>query len=69
MPGILLYTLTTCPTCIRLKEAWAAEGIKYEERPVDKNQKWLNEALKLSDTVPIILRDGKVEIGFQGELG
>lgn len=69
MPGIVLYTLTTCPTCIRLKEAWSAEGVKYEERPVDKNQKWLNEALKLSDTVPIILRDGKVEIGFQGELG
>ena len=69
MPGIIVYTLTTCPTCQKLREAWAKEGIKYEERPVDENQKWLDEALKLGDAVPIIVKNNQVEIGFQGEHG
>ncbi|GEM_PF-4374387 len=32
-------------------------------------QEWLDEARKYADVVPIILRDGKVEVGFEGERG
>jgi hypothetical protein len=42
----------------------------FIERQVDDNQNWLDEALKYADTVPIIIHpDGKVEIGFEGEVG
>ena len=69
MPDIIVYTLTDCPTCIKLKRAWKRDGVMFEERPVNKSQVWMDEALDLADTVPIILKDGKVELGFQGEEG
>ena len=40
-----VYTLTVCPTCDRLREAWAAQGIEYEEVRVDQSQEALDEAL------------------------
>mgnify|MGYP005856581325 CR=1 FL=1 len=66
----VVYTLTTCPTCVKLKRAWKAQGREFEERAVDGNQKWLTEALQYADTVPIILYpQGRVEVGFEGEIG
>jgi glutaredoxin len=65
-----VYTLTVCPTCDRLREAWAAQGIEYEEVRVDQSQEALDEALDYGDTVPIVLyADGRVEVGFDGEVG
>lgn len=70
MANPIVYTLSTCPTCDDLRTDWQAKRIQYEERQVDKRQEWLDEALGYSDTVPIILHpDGKVEVGFEGELG
>ena len=51
----ILYTLTTCPTCMQLKLDLKKNGKEYEERQVDKNQEWLNEALTYADTVPIMI--------------
>ena len=65
-----VFTLTVCPTCDKLREAWAAEGIEYEEVRVDQSQEALDEALDHGDTVPILLfPDGRVEVGFDGEVG
>ena len=69
MADIIVYTLTDCPTCIKLKRAWKRDGVIYEERAVDKSQVWMDEALGLADMVPIVLRGGRVELGFQGEEG
>ena len=61
----IIYTLRTCPACIQLKENWLARGKEFEERLVDENQAWLNEALKYGDLVPIVVyEDGRVEIGY-----
>ncbi len=61
----IIYTLKTCPACIRLKEDWVAQGKQFEERQVDSNQAWLDEALKYGDTVPIVVyQDGRVEVGY-----
>lgn len=66
----IVYTLTFCPTCEDLRSEWTRQGIAFEERTVDQSQAWLDEALSYSDTVPITVHaDGRVEIGFAGEVG
>ncbi len=62
----IVYTLQTCPACIKLKEEWARLGRPFEERQVDENQTWLDEALTYGNTVPIVVYpDGRVETGFK----
>jgi hypothetical protein len=37
---------------------------------VDSSQEWLDQLLRYSDSAPtIIYPDGRVEIGFEGEVG
>ncbi len=71
MPDVpIVYTLTVCPACDKLRDRWAQDGVQYEERRVDQSQETLDEALGYGDTVPIIVyQDGRVEIGFEGETG
>ena len=69
MADIIVYTLSDCPTCLKLKASWRRKKIQFEERQVDKNQQWMDEALALSDTVPVIVQGQTVTIGFEGELG
>ena len=65
-----VYTLTTCPACESLRTAWTERGIAFEERQVDKSQAWLDKALEYGSEVPIVVYpDGKVEIGFEDEIG
>jgi hypothetical protein len=55
----IVYTLPDCPVCL-----------KPEDNGHRVRQEWLEEALALADTVPIILwPDGRVEVGFEGEEG
>ena len=66
----IVYTLTVCPACDRLRDTWGKQGIEYDERRVDQSQDTLDEALDYGDTVPIIVfPDGRVEEGFEGETG
>ena len=66
----VVYTLTVCPACDRLRASWKQQGIEYEERRVDQSQETLDAALWYADTVPIIVYpDGKVEVGFEGRTG
>ena len=65
MSNTIVYTLRTCPACIKLKEDWTDQGIEFEERQVDGNQAWLDEAVKYGDQVPIaVYEDGRVEVGY-----
>ena len=66
----IVYSLNTCPACIKLREDWTNEGTEFEERLVDENQQWLDEALKYGDMVPIIVYgDGRVEVGYANMIG
>lgn len=66
----IVYTLSTCPTCVKLKEFFDQEGVEYEERQVDERQEWMDEANEIADMVPIVVYpDGRVEVGFAGEVG
>jgi glutaredoxin len=69
MADLIIYTLRTCPTCERARRDLTAEGLDFEERCVEDDPRWFEEASQLGITVPIIVRDGKVEIGWKGEVG
>ena len=66
----IVFTILNCPACQRLREVWGGQGVQYEERRVDESQEFLDEALEYGSTVPIVVYpDGRVEEGFQGEVG
>ena len=65
----ILYTLRDCPTCAKAKRGLSQRGVQFEERIVDDNAAWWKEAVALAATVPILVSDGRVEVGWQGEVG
>ncbi len=66
----IVYTVSTCPACLKLKKDWSSQGIEFDERQVDKNQASLDEALEYGDMVPIIVhQDGRVEVGYANMIG
>ena len=68
--SVIVYTLRNCPTSDKAKVDIIARGIQVEERSVDQNVEWWEEALKYSLTVPVIIwENGDVEIGWEGEHG
>lgn len=70
MAKTIVYTVSSCPACAKLREDWQKEGKEFEERPVDKSQKWLDEAVEYGDTVPIaVYEDGRIEIGYKNMIG
>ncbi len=70
MSGVIMYSLRNCPTCDKARAGLAERGVEYEERQVDENEEWWEEALKYAFTVPIIIwGEGEVEIGWAGEHG
>ncbi|MGQ9866640.1 MAG: glutaredoxin 3 [Pseudanabaenaceae cyanobacterium] len=62
MPHVEIYTLRTCPFCIRAKKLLKRKGVTYTEHPVDHNEE-LREAMVARGTdgrrsVPQIFIDG-----------
>ena len=69
MSDLIMYTLRTCPTCERAREDLTADGVDFEERAIDDNAEWFDEASQLGLTVPILVRGDAVEVGWKGESG
>ena len=69
MDKAILYTLRGCPTCEKAKRGLSQRGVQFEERMVDDNAAWWKEAVALAATVPIFVSEGRVEVGWQGEVG
>lgn len=69
MDTAILYTLRGCPTCEKAKRGLSERGVQFEERLVDDNAAWWKEAVALAATVPILVQDGRVEVGWEGEAG
>ncbi|MEK7248272.1 MAG: glutaredoxin [Chloroflexota bacterium] len=68
--AVIVYTLRNCDTSEKATKALRERGVDFEERRVDQNADWWDEALNYSMTVPIIIWDnGEVEIGWDGEHG
>ncbi len=66
---LIVYTTPNCSACDRALADLTADGVEFEERNVMKSKQFYDEALKYAITVPIILRDGKVEYGWKGNIG
>jgi glutaredoxin len=71
-----MYTLETCPYCIRAKAHYKQNNIAFEEREVYSNPQWLMDASVLNPkgTVPIIVTiedngQENVAIGWDGKVG
>lgn len=68
--SVTVYTLKNCEVSDKAIAALRERGIDFEERRVDENVGWWEEALDLALTVPIIIwEDGRVDIGWAGEHG
>ncbi|MBI4188251.1 MAG: glutaredoxin family protein [Chloroflexi bacterium] len=66
----IVYTVSTCPACLKLRKDWTSQGKEFEERRVDDNQAFLDEAVKYGDTVPIVVyEDGRIEVGYANMIG
>lgn len=69
MADLIVYTVPTCSTCARAVKELVEEGVEFEERDIRKNDAWLEEASRLSISVPILVRGNRVEIGWKGDMG
>lgn len=72
MSKLILYTLSTCPVCDQAREYLSEQGAAFEERLLDDREDWQDEVIALTNqyTVPVVRHpDGKVEVGFEGEMG
>ncbi len=69
MADLIIYTLRTCPTCDHARRDLAQEGVEFEERMIDDDPRWFDEASSLAVTVPILVRGEKIEVGWKGEVG
>ena len=69
MADLIIYTLRTCPTCDRARRDLAQEGVAFEERMIDEDPRWFDEASGMAVTVPILVRGEKIEVGWKGEVG
>lgn len=65
----IVYTLPECDVSERAMADLRAEGVEVEERNVMRSKQWFDEALKYAISVPIVLRGGKVEVGWKGAVG
>jgi len=66
---LIIYTTPNCSACDKALADLTAEGVDFEERNVMKDKRWYDEALKYSITVPVIIREGRVEYGWKGNIG
>ncbi len=68
--SVIVYTLRNCDVSEKAAAALRERGADFEERRVDLNAEWWEEALKYSMSVPVIIwENGDVEIGWDGEHG
>lgn len=69
---VIMYTLATCPVCVRARAMLKKRGVDFEDRVVDDRPDWQMEVMRLSNqsTAPVIVwADGRVEVGIDGERG
>ena len=65
----ILYTLSNCPACASARRDLREDGVDFEERVIETNPAWYEEALNYAATVPILVDSGTVTVGWKGEHG
>lgn len=65
----ILYTTPNCHVCDRARADLTADGVDFEERDVMKQKAWFREVLRYAISVPVLLQDGKAQVGWKGAHG
>jgi len=67
--NIKVYSTSTCPYCMQLKEFLKEKNIQFENIDVGQDKAGLKEMMKKSKqmAVPVIDIDGKIIVGFDKE--
>ena len=67
MANLTVYSTSTCPYCIRLKNYLNQQGIPFVNVDVAADPKALEKMVSLSGQmgVPVIDIDGKITVGFE----
>lgn len=65
-PKVRIYTTTTCPWCMKTKEFFKENNVKYEEINVGNNEEARNEMFEKSGQlgVPVTDANGTIIVGF-----
>ena len=66
MTKITVYSTTTCPYCVMVKDFLKENKVEFEDINVQENQEAAQEMVKKSGQygVPVIDIDGEIIIGF-----
>lgn len=66
MKKVLIYSTSTCPYCVKVKEYLDSRNIGFENIDVSTDQDKVQEMIDKSGQmgVPVIDIDGKIVIGF-----
>ena len=69
MNKVRIYTTSTCPWCMKTKEFFKANNVKYEEVNVGNDEKARNEMFEKSGQfgVPVIDANGTIIVGYDKE--
>lgn len=70
MAEVIIYSTKSCPFCMRAKEFFATRGIPFTELDVGSDRARAREMAQINPkgTVPTMLVNGRVVIGFVPEL-
>ncbi|MBI2208975.1 glutathione S-transferase N-terminal domain-containing protein [Candidatus Woesearchaeota archaeon] len=63
---VKIYTTSTCPWCMKTKEFFKENKVKYEEVNVGSNEEARNEMFQKSGQlgVPVVDANGTIIVGF-----
>lgn len=63
---VITYSKEDCTACVGVKNLLANNGVEYDERNIDKDDKFLEEVTELGySSVPVtITKEGKEIVGF-----
>ena len=66
MGNVIVYSTTTCPFCVMVKDWLKGKSVKYDDFNVGQNQDKAKEMMEKSGQmgVPVIDIDGEIIIGF-----
>ena len=66
---VKIYSTSTCPWCMKAKEFFKANNVKYEEDNVGTDEKARNEMFEKSGQfgVPVIDVNGTIIVGYDKE--
>ncbi len=66
---VKVYSTPSCPYCVTLKNYLKDHGVNFEDIDVSRNEKELEEMIKLSNQmgVPVVKVDQQIVVGFDKE--